>query len=265
MLTGEEVRRFVAEGYVTLRGGFTPELAERVLPFVWSELGLDPDDPSGWREPSIVLQTIVEGPAADEIVSERYRSAVDLLVGAGRWRTLRGIGHWPVSFPGFAQAPWRPLKRAWHVDGSVTRHRLERPARGLVGLELFTDVEPGSGGTAIRVGSHRRVAGVLAAAGTDGLSEVELNVRVERSTWDLPVVEAHGRVGDVVLLHPMTVHAASTNTGATARIMANRPFWLLEPLNLDRPESPVEVAVADGLAELAPHPARRLLRRIVRG
>jgi hypothetical protein len=47
-------------------------------------------------------------------------------------------------------------------------------------------------------------------------------------------VEVTGKVGDVFLLHPLMLHAASSNSLRNVRIITNPPVSLKEPMNFDR-------------------------------
>jgi hypothetical protein len=56
-----------------------------------------------------------------------------------------------------------------------------------------------------------------------------------------------GEAGDVVLLHPFTLHATSQNVLGVPRFITNPPLALREPMRFDPPTSPVERAVLRGL------------------
>lgn len=47
-------------------------------------------------------------------------------------------------------------------------------------------------------------------------------------------VEVTGEVGDVFLLHPLMLHAASSNSLRNVRIITNPPVSLREPMSFDR-------------------------------
>jgi hypothetical protein len=55
VLTAEEVRRFIEDGFVYLPEAFPPAPADECGAFLWRETGLDPDDPATWKEPVIRL------------------------------------------------------------------------------------------------------------------------------------------------------------------------------------------------------------------
>lgn len=253
-LTEEEVRQFIEQGYVVVRGAFSRDLAVRIIPLVWAELEIDAQDLSTWTQPRITLQKILTAPPVPEIYTQRYLSAIDDLCGRGRWRTSRGAGYWPIVLPGFFSPLWKPPRGGWHLDRKFEIYHIATPDRALVGLELFTDIKPGGGGTAIRIGSHHAVARLLAAAEPEGLRQRELQLRSAAVTAHLPVIEINGQAGDVVLMHPYTVHASSPNTGTVVRILANKPVWFPEPMNLDRQNtadySPVERAIVAAIGRI---------------
>jgi hypothetical protein len=252
VLTDNEIAAFIEDGYIVLRQAFPRALAERIVPMVWAHLGIDPDDSSKRREAMVMLEKVIDTPPVPDIYTDRYFGAVDDLCGRGRWRASRGAGYWPIRFPGFANPPWQPPRGGWHLDGRLEHYRLGATDRGLVGLELFTPIAQYDGGTVIRVGSHRDTAQVLHAAEPVGLSERDLNLQTRAKSDHRHVIEMTGDPGDVVLMHPYTVHAASPNTGSRVRILANKPFWLHEPMDLARTDpadySPVERAVVDALS-----------------
>ena len=251
-LTLEEVHQFIEQGYLVVREVFSRELAERIIPMVWAELDIDPGDRSTWASPMVMLKKVLEKPPFPQIHAERYLGAVDDLCGQGRWHATTGVGHWPILLPGFASPPWRPPEGGWHVDVKLDHPRINSAEVGLLNIELFTDIEPGGGGTAIRVGSHCYIARILAEAGRDGLTtERELYLRVENDTDHLPVIEVTGQAGDILVMHPFTVHVTSSNTSDHARIAAVKLVRLNDPMNLRRRDtadySPVELAIVNAL------------------
>lgn len=239
-LSQDQIDDFLAHGFTLLKEGFSRDLAEPVLDQVWSllppELELRRDDPASWKHPTAKPTSGPVGPEVAALYTPRIRRAFDDLLGAGRW-IERGerTGAWPFIFPGFAQGPWRDTS-GWHVDGGGQR-TLTAPTQALIAIMLFSDITPGAGGTALRVGSHRATARILQDADPEGLTVTQLNQRAAMATADFPVVEAQGQVGDVLLCHGYIVHSASTNLGDQPRIITNNCIALHEPANLNRPDS----------------------------
>jgi hypothetical protein len=113
--------------------------------------------------------------------------------------------------------------------------------QGPVLLVLLSDCESGWGGTAFVPGSHLPVLDALKEAGEAGIAHEDLNevfkrrmralteqgrVRIDPSEkvldGELAVIQATGKTGDVLLLHPLVVHSGTTNCSrGTVRVMAN--------------------------------------------
>src|SRR5262245_47156818 len=255
-LTKEEVHQFIKQGYLVVRKVFSRELAERIVPLVWTELDADPNDTSTWTSSKVILRKVLEKQPCPQILTPRYLGAIDDICGPRRWAATRGVGHWVILPPGFAHPPWGPPKSGWHVDINLDHPCIDSPGFGLITLELFSDIEPGGGGTAIRVGSHCYLARILAESGPDQLTERELLLRAVADTKHLRIAEVTGQTGDVLLMHPFTMHAGTENIRERTRIAAIKLIRLHEPLNLAREDpldySPVEQAIINAVAEAWP-------------
>jgi hypothetical protein len=240
-----EVGQFVQDGYVVLRGGFSPDVAAEARSVVWRRLGVPPDNPAAWRRSSIHLRESFTEDPFDRVMTPRLRAALDQIMGPGRATIHESFGWWPVLFPGFEGA------HGWHVDGHDYHHHLTSPEQGLVPLFLFSDIAPGDGGTAMVRASHRTVARILARAEPAGLSYEQL-LDALPAVDPRRVVELTGEAGDVAMLHPFLIHGSGRNTGATVRFLCNPRYSLKAPLQLDRTDdaySPVEAAIKAALAD----------------
>lgn len=245
VLSPDEIEQFITDGYVVVRNAFPRDLAELILPDLWSAIGYDAHKPETWDKPFIHLRQFLWHMPFEAVYTERLRGAVNQLLGRGRWLVPMRSGWWPIYFPGHQKAPWRPPESGWHVDGGH-QHHLTSPEQGLLGILIFSEIQPGDGGTAISLGSHLEAARILAAAEPAGLTPGEISQRVAA----LPrtrVMEVTGMPGDVALMHPLMLHGASMNTGPRVRIITNKTFPLRQPMNLSRPNpedhSPVERAI----------------------
>lgn len=249
-LSAEQLDQFVEEGYTILRGAFSPATAAGIRALVWERVGLSPEQPEGWTQPLVHLCETVGGPVVEQAFTPRLHDAFDQVMGVGRWHPVSALGWWPVSFPGFDAPPWQPPRTGWHVDGIQFHHRLTSPDQGLLPIFMLSDIDPGGGGTALSVGSHRVCARVLGAAEPDGLEVGTLSARVTEAPRDR-VVEFTGTAGDVALIHPFVLHARSPNTGSRVRFICNPCYRLREPMcltrTLDRDHSLVEQAIRQAL------------------
>jgi hypothetical protein len=251
MLNRSEIDHFIERGWVALRRAFPLAVASEICARIWSEMGLHPEKPEQWSQPFVHIRRNFQGQPFNQAFTPRVISAFDALMGAGRWKRNFVLGWWPILFPGFAKGPWRPPTDGWHVDGSFFHHRLYSAEQGLLPIFLFSNVEPGDGGTALAEGSHTITANILAEAEPRGVAMDELSRRVLAHPRALKcVIEAHGNAGDVILIHPFLLHASSANTGRQVRIACNPCFSMLQPMDLsDRAASPVEIAIRRAISK----------------
>jgi uncharacterized protein (DUF433 family) len=234
----------VEEGFVILHEGFSRQIAAEGRAFIWKEMNLPSDDPAAWKESVIHLQKNFICSPFDQVMNPRLQTAVGELMGENRGIIHHQFGWWPILFPGF------PGPGGWHVDGSNFHHHLTSREQGLVTLYLFSDMEPGDGGTPMIRGSHQVVARLLAEAEPAGLSHEELTKMLPLA--DLTrVAQVTGEAGDVAMLHPFLIHGFGPNVGSRVRFACNPQYPLKEAMETDRPDgqhSPVEEAIRRALA-----------------
>jgi hypothetical protein len=246
VLADQDIQAFEDRGYLVAREvipeAVTRELRERILTRVADNRGAD-----GWKESLVLLHDCFGPEEWQRVQTPRLEGALNQLLGQGRWRPPHGFGSWPVLFPGFSDPPWHALDISWHVEGRSYEHWLDSPEIGVTMIMLFSDIGPGDGGTAVAAGSHRVVARILARS-RRGLAQMELTGAYLRECADAPIVETHGRAGDILFMHPFTVHATSANIGQAVRVACNCRVALHEPLRTgpaaDAVLSPVERAIA---------------------
>jgi hypothetical protein len=256
-LSGEQIARFIEDGFVRLDRAFPRELAEEGRAILWRDTKCDPDDPATWTEPVIRLGYYGEEPFKRAANTAVLHAAFDQLVGKGRWRPRPNLGTFPVRFP-HSRAP---EDTGWHVDLSFPgesddpneqkdfsswRVNVTTRGRALLMLFLFSDIGERDAPTRIRVGSHLDVAKFLEPAGEAGMSRPVLDkVGAER-----PQALATGEAGTVYLCHPFLVHAAQPHHGSRPRFMAQPPLHPSGPFHLEREDgdySPAEIAIRRAL------------------
>ncbi|GAA5201713.1 hypothetical protein GCM10023322_82250 [Rugosimonospora acidiphila] len=251
-LTDEQVEHFLRRGFVTIRGCFTAEAAREWLDTAWIRFGYDPDDPSGWAEKRIHLapRSSVD---AREFAPAAWHAARELLGGQDRMRLPWEWADSLIANLGVGDdRPWQPPSAdvgGWHKDGDFFRHFLDSPEQGLLTFVLWTDMRHRGGGTFVAADSVPVVARFLREHPEGVLpDEFDFDDLVGRCH---DFVEMTGEAGDVVLLHPYTLHAVSQNVLGVARMITNPPLALRRPMRFDRPDpadfSLVERAVLRGL------------------
>ena len=250
-LTEEQVAHFLERGFVTVPGAFDAARAGPWLDEAWVRFGYDRDDPGSWADKRIHLASRSHVDAR-AFAPAAWRAAAELAGGEDRvlpWRWGNGfIANLGVG----ADRPWQPPSAAaggWHKDGDFFRHFLDSPEQALLSLVLWTDMQPRGGGTFVAADSVPVVARFLAGH-PEGVLPGEFDY-AGLTAQCRDFVELTGKAGDVVLLHPYTLHATSQNVLGVARIITNPPLALREPMNFARPDaadfSLVERAVLRGL------------------
>ena len=245
-LSTPEVDQFLSQGWLLVRGLIAPDIIAELVPRIQAAI-VDDGNPAG----HFLLKDSPRGGASERIYTPRYQRVITDLCGPGAGIGMDGLGYLPIRFPrpssssSSSPQPWAPIEL--HVDGNHFHHHLDSREQALVAVEIWTDIDPGGGGTAIISGSHRRVATILAAHEPDGLVCYELGRLAREACADLAPTEARGQAGDVLFMHPHLLHGSSTNTTNRTRIAGNRCVWLDRPLPYVAPDaagwSPVGLAI----------------------
>jgi hypothetical protein len=256
-LTDAQEEQFLYDGFVKLENAFPKATAEEARAILWQETGCDPENPATWIHPVVRIGDCAQEPFRQAANTPKLHIAFDQLVGAGRWVRRTSLGGFPIRFPHQDD----PGDTGWHVDASLPpdhpaasyldwRINLQSKGRALLVLFLFSDVGELDAPTRIRNGSHLRVARLLAPAGRDGLSFVEVAQALDEITSNLSETTATGQAGTIYLCHPFLAHAAQRHAGSTPRFMAQPPLYSKAPFDLARSDenfSLVEKAIIIGL------------------
>lgn len=251
VLTEQQVEHFLAKGHVILRNCFEPALAEEWRDLAFRRLGCTPDNPATWQEARVHLPSMNRVPIRD-VAPQVYDAFCDLLGGEDRLASATpswGDG-FIINFNIGADRPWQPPSAdvgGWHKDGDFFRHFLDSPEQGLLTIVLWSDILPQSGGTFVACDSVPHVARYLLDH-PEGVLPGSFGRLIDKCS---DFIEITGNTGDVVLIHPYVLHAASQNPSGRVRFITNPPVSLGKPMNFNRTNaedfSPVERAVLRGL------------------
>ena len=222
VLTDAQREQFLREGFVKLENAFSQDTAAEGRAILWQALGFDPQAPATWTRPVVRLGDFPQQPFREAVNTELLHNAFDQLVGLGRWVPRASLGGFVVRFP----HPDDPADTGWHLDASFPPQQAELSAsylewrinvrsrgRALLMLFLFSEVGEQDAPTRIRIGSHLRVPPLLAPAGEEGMSMLEISKLAERATSGMEEASATGPAGTVYLCHPFLVHAGQPITG----------------------------------------------------
>lgn len=252
-LTCDELAHFCEHGYVLARQVIDPEIVGLIAPMLQRHM-------SDARSAGLVLENgggfLLKDPpahaATTHIFGQKYRQVIADLCGADRTEfNANGLGYMPIRFPyGDVTQTFDP--KGGHVDGIHFHHQVESREQGLIAVELWSDIEPLGGGTAIWAGSQLIVSRLLAAAAPQGLSCGELCSLAAKACAHLPIIECTGKAGDVLLMHPHLYHGSSRNQRSQVRIAGNKCVMLKADMDVQRANpqdlSPVEFMIARALA-----------------
>lgn len=252
-LTEAEVQHFIDHGYVVVKHCFSREFAKEYVDFAYKRLGYDPADPATWE------QAMIHMPAyhhfkIKEVSPRAWGATCDLLGGENRIKNPEqawGDG-FIVNFRNGADREWEAPSaeiKGWHVDGDHFIHFLDSGEQGLLQVVVWQDIQHKGGGTLIAPDSIKPVAELLLAhpEGLDPYDKGWGGIAAQCREF----VETIGEAGDVVMLHPLMLHASSQNVSGIPRFMTNPCIPLKDPLNLNRDNpddfSPVELGILKAL------------------
>lgn len=240
---------FALHGVLRVQHAFSAARAAAMRDALWrafaERYGIDRDDPSSWRtlRPS-GLQALTQLDEFAFPTTDPLCAAVDGLLGEGQWRPPTHWGAPLVTFP--TPPPWTTPTDAWHLDFPARDHAAAVP--GLRVLGFANDVGRHGGGTLAVAGSHRLVERYAAHAAPDAtrskdvrralaaqhewlrlLWQRDVASRVEQlergariDGIDVRMIELTGAAGDVVLMHPWTLHTAAPNCATMPRLMVSQ-------------------------------------------
>ena len=251
-LSPEQIEQFITQGYIVVKGCFTPETAKQYTDRAWDRLGYDPDDPSTWEQEQIHMPAL-ERWEAKEFAPKAWAAMCELMGGEDRAAQPCSWGDsFILNLRRGADRPWQPPSAespGWHKDGDFFRHFLDSPEQGLLTLVLWSDMRHRGGGTFVVADSVPAVARFLLEH-PEGVRPGEFDTKRILSECS-QFVEMTGEIGDVVILHPYILHASSQNALRVPRFITNPAVNLKEPMEFNRPNpedfSPVERAVLRGL------------------
>lgn len=258
ILDDSELEQFKQYGYILLQKAFPREVALQCKEVMWNAAEnrstVRKDDPSTWPVKLPLDSTFFpsDGSPWSEVFSPRLLGAIDEICGGSNSCQSFGAGWWMITFPVDTSDSWR-VEGNWHIDGGteLVRYPFSKEI-GLVLIMYFSDVVNDGGGTAVLEGSHNSVARQLIRCGLRGAK----NKALVQSVFDWPdeaynIVELIGQAGDVLLLHPLLIHARSRNLGAYlhesgVRFMCHPTIALKTEMDFSKPVelfSPLESSI----------------------
>ncbi|MFZ1990291.1 MAG: phytanoyl-CoA dioxygenase family protein [Alphaproteobacteria bacterium] len=241
------LEHFRTHGWMRIEQAFSVSEAAAMRDAAWralANIGFHRDRPSTWKtERPAHLQHLKADPVFRAVGSKRVLAAIDAALEGQGWEMPKNWGAPFLAFP--SEHAWEVPASGWHIDANYLS-ALAPPA-GVRTHALFGNLEPRGGATQIVSGSHRLVHQWFKEnpppPGTRGAEYRQLlrghpylrNLHTEGDTEErvarfmdraeehdgipLQVVENTGQAGDVILLHPLTLHVATANNGEEPRFL----------------------------------------------
>jgi hypothetical protein len=249
------VDHFQTHGWIHIPGAFSAQAAAAMRDVVWRALaavGIQRDDPATWRkERPTHLQHLKADPVFCAVGSNLTLAAIDDVLGGQPWRRPSDWGAFFLMFP--TSRPWNVPADGWHVDADYGGPL--SPPKGVKVHAMFGDVAPRAGGMNIISGSHRLVHRWFREhPPRPGARGAELRASVHRHPYlqdlctpgeaearfqrfcerveevdgiPLQVLENTSSAGDVILMHPLLLHAPpTTHLGGRPRFLLNKDIHL---------------------------------------
>jgi hypothetical protein len=243
----QTTEHFRVHGWMRVPEAFDSAEAAAMREIVWhclADVGVQRDAPATWTiERPVKLQKLKDHPAFNAVGSARLLASIDVILETRVYEKPKKWGAIFVAFP--TNAEWGVPASGWHVDAHYTSQL--SPPKGVQTHALFGDIAPRSGASLILSGSHRLIhewfkdhpppAGARSADMRKSLqrhpyvrdlhTEGDRESRIDRfmnrveevDGIPLQVVENTGAAGDVILLHPLTLHVAAANSGVAPRFL----------------------------------------------
>jgi hypothetical protein len=243
----ETFEHFCVHGWMRVRAAFSADEAAAMRTAAWRALanaGIRQDDPSTWTEERPAhLQHLKDDPAFRGVGSVRLLEAINVALGGQPYQGPKNWGAVFLAFP--SNRAWSVPSRGWHIDANYLSPL--SPPDGVRTHALFGDVAPRAGGTMIVSGSHLLVhehfkdhpppSGIRGAdyrkllqghpyirdlhaeGDADERAARFIDRAEEHGGITLRVVENTGRAGDVILLHPLVLHVATSNNSGAPRFL----------------------------------------------
>jgi Phytanoyl-CoA dioxygenase (PhyH) len=255
MLTAEQREEFDRSGIMRLPGAIAPSKLQVMLDFVWDAVerrtDVRRDDLHTWKGQRVMgTQDLPASATFEQIGSAAVCDALDRLFGRRKWQRPERWASMLVTFPE-STAKWNVPHIAWHLDFPASRD-----LEGLFAARLFVclaRLQRGGGGTVFVEGSHRLVQNLVKdsvarqirsadarkalirshpwikrlCSFDEGLDRVRLFMKAGAMIdgVELRVVEMTGEAGDVLITHPLLLHAPATNCSEFPRIVLSSTVY----------------------------------------
>jgi len=249
MLSDQQLNEFGRNGILRVSGAIAGAGIESMTALVWDNLErrypVRRDQPETWISQRIYgFHALEKSVTFQEVGSAKVCQILNDLLGSGNWQRPTRWGSLLIAFPESA-GPWEVPCTSWHLDLPPSDSLEE-----LLAVRLFTCLRPlrhRGGATLAVAGSHLLVEDLMRKNAGWRLRSADVREALSRNySWikalcsrsetadrigrfmnassavngaELRVIEMTGEPGDVFLVHPLILHAPSTNCADVPRMV----------------------------------------------
>ena len=255
VLTQQQREEFDRLGILRLPGAVPSERVKEMLDCVWDaaerRAEVRRNDPSTWKAQRLMgAHDLPASATFEQIGSPAVCDALDSFFGSHNWQRPARWASLLVTFPESSER-WEVPHNIWHLDFPASPR-----SRGLFAVRLFTclaKLRPGGGGTVFVAGTHRLVQHLAGENGVVRLRSADARKALIRThPWikrlcsldqgidrvrqfmkvgavidgnEVRVVEMTGNAGDVLVTHPLLLHAPATNCAKEPRMVLSSTVY----------------------------------------
>jgi phytanoyl-CoA dioxygenase PhyH len=256
VLSHQQLNEFEHNGILRVSGAISSADIESMTTLVWDNLErrypVRRDQPETWTSQRIYgLHALDKSVTFQEIGSAKVCQILNDLLGSGNWQRPTRWGSLLIAFPESVE-PWEVPCTSWHLDLPASESVEE-----LLAVRLFTCLQPlrhRGGATLMVAGSHLLVENLVRRNAGRRLRSADIRAALIRNySWikalcshsepadrigrfmsastavngaELRVIEITGEPGDVFLVHPLILHAPSTNCAPVPRmVLSTFVYW----------------------------------------
>lgn len=249
VLSHQQLNEFGRNGILRVSGAIAGAEIESMSALVWNNLErrypVRRGRPETWTSQRINgLHALDKSVTFQEIGSAKVCQVLNDLLGSGNWQRPTRWGSLLIAFPEPVET-WEVPCTSWHLDLPASDSQEESLA-----VRLFTCLQPlrhRGGATLAVAGSHLLVEDLARRNAGRRLRSADVRAALIRNySWikalcshsetadrigrfmnassdvngaELRVIEITGERGDVFLVHPLILHAPSTNCAAVPRMV----------------------------------------------
>jgi len=216
VLSKADLERYESEGYCYVRGAFSEQVAASCRELIWDEIESQHNQIKRNQKETyqkipklrIGIPKFFRGDPFDRVWTPRLMNSLKQVCGPSVNLRNDGLGWWTIAFPNAQHGHW-------HLDGQI--HCLRHPEIHAVLFFLFSNIQDQGGGTSLAIGSHLVARQQLSKQNPMTSSSLTSHL----ASHNFLIHSITGIAGDVVIAHPLLLHARSPNLSATVRFLCH--------------------------------------------